>query len=313
MIRSSEIYRRYDAGKCRADLNRLNRTSFISDSLSYDSLCGFNPYYNMDLDKALLSPLSPTMARRSQSFSQAACAIDGLTSALHNFSVRSPPPFKLQCCCGREDCPLFGQWQQLRAKLENDLMLSAGETGNPRLHLMRSLPPSPEIGQGLLHRHEEYVRQHEASIDHTEEIEQQLLEAQDKIKSLKDNNEELLSKVAQLAHERTNLDKRLNQVLLNLEMSDASNKALLKDLDESRIVLTNLSVQNAKSLGFEARLRTVEQERDDMREESRVQGARADGAESKAASLALQCCESDLCERLIYLNSEFRARSTPSD
>lgn len=135
------------------------------------------------------------------------------------------------------------------------------------------------------------MRQHEASIDHTEELEQQLLETQDGIKSLKNNNEELLSKFAQLAQERAGLDKRLNQVLLNLEMSDASNKALLKDLDESRNVLANLSVQSAKSLGFEARLRTVEQERDDMREESKVQGARADAAESKATSLTLQCCE----------------------
>jgi hypothetical protein len=267
----------------------------------------------MDLDRALLSPLSPTMARQSQSFSQVAHAMDDLTSALHNFSVRSPPPTKSQCCCGREDCPNFVQWQQLRAKLENELMLSAGETEEPRLYLTRSLLSSPEIGQGLLHRHEEYARQHEASIHHTEEIEHQVLEAQDNIKSLKKYNEELLSKVAQLAHERASFDKRLNQVLLNLEMSEASNKALLKDLDESRNVLANLSVQNAKSLGFEARLRTVEQERDDMREESRVQGARADVAESKAASLALQSCESALRERLINLKFHFRARSTPSD
>ena len=217
--------------------------------------------------------------------------MDNLTSALHEFSTRSPPPFKLQCCCGREDCSMFVQWQQLRSKLENDLTLSAGDTGKPRLHLTGSLPPSPEIGQGLLHRHEEYVRQHEATLDHTEELEQQLLEAQDKIKSLKNNNEELLSQFAQLAQERAGLDKRLNQVLLNLEMSDASNKALLNDLDESRNVLANLSVQNAKAIGFESRLRTVEQERDDMREESRVQGARADAAQSKVASLSLQCCE----------------------
>ena len=248
----------------------------------------------MDLDHALLSPLSPTMARQSQSFSQAAHAIDDLTSALHNFSTRSPPPFKLQCCCGREDCAMFLQWQQVRAKAENELMLSAGETRKPRLHLMRSSLSPPEIGQGLLHRHEEYVRQHEASIDHTEEVEQQLLEAQDRTNSLKNNNEELLSQISQLAHERASLDRRLNQALLDLEISDASNKALLKDLDESRNVLAILSVQNAKSLGFEARLRTVEQERDDMREEIRVQGARADAAESKAASLALQSCESDL-------------------
>lgn len=247
--------------------------------------------HNMDLDRALLSPLSPTIARKSQSFSQAAHALDDLTSALHEFSARSPPPFKLQCCCGREDCPMFVQWHQLRSKLENELMLSAGDTKKSRLRLIGSLPSPPEIGQGLLHRHEEYVRQHEASIDHTEELEQQLLETQDSIKSLKNNNEELLSKFAQLAQERAGLDKRLNQVLLNLEMSDASNKALLKDLDESRNVLANLSVQSAKSLGFEARLRTVEQERDDMREESKVQGVRADAAESKAASLTLQCCE----------------------
>src|SRR5258706_12795510 len=204
----------------------------------------------MDLDRALLSPLSPTIARQSQSFSQAARAIDDLTSALHEFSTRSPPPSKLQCCCGREDCPKFVQWLQLRGKLENDLMLSAGDTGKPRLYLTGSLPSSSEIGQGLLHRHEEYVRQHEASLDHTEEVEQQLLEAQDKIKSLKNNNEELLSQFAQLAQERAGLDKRLNQVLLNLDMSDASNKAHLKDLDESRNVLASLSVQNAKSLGF---------------------------------------------------------------
>lgn len=95
--------------------------------------------------------------------------------------------------------------------------------------------------------------------------------------------------MADLVREHTALNKRLTQALLNLEIADSSNRTLLHQLQESRSAVARLSAQSARSTGWEARLRTLEQERDDINEERKAQSARARAAETKSTALTEQC------------------------
>ena len=79
---------------------------------------GSDTYRPATPDSALASGLQPTSP------------IDDLTLALTNFS-RVPSPELLQnlcCCCGEEDCETTKNWLALKSKLENRLILSAGES-----------------------------------------------------------------------------------------------------------------------------------------------------------------------------------------
>jgi len=95
--------------------------------------------------------------------------------------------------------------------------------------------------------------------------------------------------MAELVREHAALDKRLTQALLNLEIADSSNRTLLHELQESRSVVARLSAQSARSTGWEARLRTLEQERDDVSEERKAQSVRARTAETKSTALIERC------------------------
>ena len=141
----------------------------------------------------------------------------------------------------------------------------------------------------MLHRHEAYVRRQEAVIANADRNETLLHESKEKVASLTSANSQLVAKMAELVREHATLDKRLTQALLNLEITDSSNRALLHELQESRSVVARLSAQSARSTGWEARLRTLEQERDDINEERKAQSARARTAETKSAALTEQC------------------------
>ena len=68
---------------------------------------------------------------RPNSLYNATTTIDDLTLALDNFSrVPSPElPAVLECCCGKEDCANLTRWLESKSRLENRLVLSAGEEG----------------------------------------------------------------------------------------------------------------------------------------------------------------------------------------
>ena len=71
----------------------------------------------------------PTTPDSPSSLRKATATIDDLTAALSNFSrVPSPEPLNAAlCCCGWEDCESSKAWSALKSKLENRLILSAGE------------------------------------------------------------------------------------------------------------------------------------------------------------------------------------------
>jgi len=74
------------------------------------------------------SPASPM----TSSFYDATTTIDDLTTAIADLSrIPSPDPTTatLICCCGKDDCHSFKSWVDLRTKLNQRLVLSAGTFG----------------------------------------------------------------------------------------------------------------------------------------------------------------------------------------
>ncbi|KAJ3907996.1 hypothetical protein F5879DRAFT_1054821 [Lentinula edodes] len=178
--------------------------------------------------------------------------IDDLTLALNNFSrVPSPePPSLLSCCCQREDCENLKAWQAMKLRLENRLILSAG--------------------QALLQRHEAYVRRHEnCSVNDGHSS----------------SGEDSDSRLTELLKEKHVLEKRLTQALVNNEVTEVSSKTLYQELQEARTMISRLSTSHAKSIGWETRLSVVNRERDDMQQERDFESQRARLAESRFAAL----------------------------
>ena len=86
-----------------------------------------------------------------------------------------------------------------------------------------------------------------------------------------------------------NMLQRLATALVNAEVSESSKKSLLQELEEARSALSKLTVNQAKSTGWEARLNAVNQERDDLRQELDSERQRAKNAETHAATLKERC------------------------
>src|ERR1700722_4394446 len=77
-----------------------------------------------EIDNRPTTPESPLAG----SLYHASTTVDDLTMALANFSrVTSPePPFSVTCCCGNDDCDNAKAWLTFKSKLEERLVLSAG-------------------------------------------------------------------------------------------------------------------------------------------------------------------------------------------
>ncbi|KAI6100269.1 hypothetical protein F5141DRAFT_327838 [Pisolithus sp. B1] len=191
--------------------------------------------------------------------------IDDLTLALNNLSgVSSPEPLQnVLCCCGQEECEATKDWLALKSKLEGRLILSA------------------EVGSALLRRHEAYVRQHESSdaaahglsTDHSHGETARM-----------DTDADV--QTAELIQENAALQKRLTQALLNNEVSEASNKDVLHKLEEARSTVSKLTAHHARSVALDAKLSTVLQENDDIRQECDCQSQRAKLAEARLAAFS---------------------------
>ncbi|TFY62856.1 hypothetical protein EVG20_g6548 [Dentipellis fragilis] len=203
----------------------------------------------------------------TSSLYDATSAIDELTRSLADSSRVSTPeePSALRCCCGRDECEHTQAWRALKAKLESRLVLSA------------------EIGQALLQKHEAYVRRmqvwcfniplgdSEASQDNAEDA---------------DNME---ARVVALTKENAALEKRTQQALLNNEIAESSTKAALQDLQEAQNTIARLTAEHARSVGWEARLRSAMQERDDFQQERDNSSQRARMAEARMMALNTKC------------------------
>ncbi|KAG8786198.1 hypothetical protein FRB91_000643 [Serendipita sp. 411] len=221
-------------------------------------------------------PLTPTSPIRSETNASEHSLQydDDLTNALaalRNFSSRATTPLELRCCCGKEDCESLQEWKEVVNKLEKELVLSA------------------EVGQALLHRHDAFVRSQDSLRATADRNAQLYSDSRERVAALNTANNQLVARMSLLVKENTAIERRLTQAMLNLEVADASNRTLLHEIQETRGTITKLSTQNMKSVGWEAKLYSLQQERDDLREERKSEAARARTAEAKAAALSEKC------------------------
>jgi len=96
------------------------------------------------------------------------------------------------------------------------------------------------------------------------------------------------------------LPQRLNQALVNNEVTEVSSKTILQELQDARDTISRLTAHHAKSMGWETRLAACLKERDDMQQERDSETNRARLAESRFAALkdrtsALSNCLSGTC------------------
>ncbi|KAG8218507.1 hypothetical protein J3R82DRAFT_4144 [Butyriboletus roseoflavus] len=213
----------------------------------------------MSSDYRPATPDSPL----TSSLYHATSTIDDLTLALTNFSrVPSPEPQRqICCCCGSEECDTTKAWLALKSKLESRLVLSA------------------EIGSALLQRHEAYVRRHEPSGSALRKA-----TGGDAPRDT-ERDQAVDARVAELLKEKAVLEKRLTQAFLNNEVTEASNKTLLHELEEARSTVSRLSAHQARNVGLDTRLSAVLQENDDIRQERDSQTQRAKIAEARLTAL----------------------------
>ncbi|TFK46903.1 hypothetical protein OE88DRAFT_1706532, partial [Heliocybe sulcata] len=213
--------------------------------------------------------------------------IDDLTLALTNFSrAQSPdPPASLNCCCGNAACENLKEWLLCKSKLEGRLTLSA------------------EVGQALLRRHEAYVRRNELAHQSREpSLALSELTEDDEIDPR--TREELDSRVAFLVQENAVLEKRLAQSMVNSEVAESSNKTALQQLADARAEISRLQAQHARSVGWDTRLATVAQEKDDLQQERDSEAHRARMAEVRLAALKEKSSKLQLEVRRLYKELE---------
>ncbi|KAF9498649.1 hypothetical protein BDN71DRAFT_1481051 [Pleurotus eryngii] len=205
----------------------------------------------------------PTQSVSSSSLAHATSTIDELTVALTNYSRLSSPELEYfaTCCCGRKECANTKSWAAFKSALENRLILSA------------------EVGQALLQKHDSYVQQHEPKECH-------------KLGTATALHDSIPSEITELRREKAALEKRLNQALVNAEVAEVSTKTAHQELEEARATIVRLTVQNAKSLGWDNRLAVAVKERDDLQQERDSEAARAKVAESRITALRQRMGES---------------------
>ncbi|XP_006456872.1 hypothetical protein AGABI2DRAFT_188669 [Agaricus bisporus var. bisporus H97] len=202
------------------------------------------------------TPESPS----TSSLHRAMTTVDDLTQALSNFSqVTAPDPVtNLTCCCGLKDCENSQVWLEHKSQLESRLTLSA------------------EVGQALLQRHEAYIRQHENHVSDSED---------DEDETIVFKQEKYDAQYAALFKEKQTLEKRLNQAIVNNEVTEVSNKTLLQELNDARATISRLTAHHARSIGWDTRLTAALRERDDMQQERDSESHRARLAESRFEAL----------------------------
>lgn len=95
-------------------------------------------------------------------------------------------------------------------------------------------------------------------------------------------------------------------MLVNNEVSEASNKVVLQELQDTRSNLSRLTTQHAKCVGLESRLARVTAEKEDLQQERDSASQRARVAEARIVSLRDRV--SRLQEQLTTLHTELDQR-----
>ncbi|CAE6428425.1 hypothetical protein ACGC1H_000688 [Rhizoctonia solani] len=202
-----------------------------------------------------VSPLTSTILRANGTIADLSRTLYDLSSAEYHPS-EDAGRVDVMCCCNNRDCEASRAW----ADAERKLIVSA------------------EVGQALLERHEAFERRQEALVKQNDSQTEHIATLNSQVSALQD---ELA------AH--TRVQKQLTQAQLNLEAADAANRALTKELQDARANISRLSAAHARGVGVEAKLRTAEQEREDLKREITEANNKAKGWEAKANEANARC------------------------
>ena len=84
--------------------------------------------------------------------------------------------------------------------------------------------------------------------------------------------------------------QRLNAALLNHEVAEASTKVIMQELEDAKAAVARLTLNQAKSVGWDVRLNNAVQERDDLKQELEVERQRNKSSDGHIAILKERCC-----------------------
>ncbi|KAF8806115.1 hypothetical protein BYT27DRAFT_7257535 [Phlegmacium glaucopus] len=86
---------------------------------------------------------------------------------------------------------------------------------------------------------------------------------------IQSTNEDLNLELETLTQEKVQLEKLLNQALVNSEVTEVSNKTILQELQDARATITRLTAHHARSIGWDTRLSAALKESSKLQTEVR--------------------------------------------
>lgn len=133
-------------------------TGMHSEQHLQSSMSAYDPEFRSSSPDSLMT----------NSLYRATATIDELTATLAKVSrtpSSGPGPdgsetSLMSCCCGSADCDKLAAWAAFQAKLENRVILCAGESSPVAWTAFFCSDIITEVGQALLEKHEAYVRRH---------------------------------------------------------------------------------------------------------------------------------------------------------
>lgn len=202
-----------------------------------------------------VSPLTSTILRANGTIADLSRTLSDLSASEYH-PTEDTSRVDVVCCCGNRDCEASRAW----ADAERKLVVSA------------------EVGQALLERHEAFERRQEALVKQNDSQTEHIATLNAQVSALQE----------QLAT-HTRVQKQLAQAQLNLEAADTANRTLTKELQDARSNVSRLSAAHARGVGLENKLRTAEQERDDLKREVTEANNRAKIWETRANEAGARC------------------------
>lgn len=122
-----------------------------------------------------------------------------------------------------------------------------------------------------------------------------LLEANDQLQTVRQTNENLVAQLAASTREHSALERRLLQSLTSLTLSDSSIATLRGELTSLRGALSKQAGVQARSIGWEDKVRTAERQRDENKEELIAERRKRLESERRGHKAQERICEYRAC------------------
>lgn len=119
-----------------------------------------------------------------------------------------------------------------------------------------------------------------------------LMEANSQLQTVSQTNENLVSQLASSTRENAGLERRLLQSLTSLTLSDSSIATLRGEITSLRGTVSKQAGAQARSTGWEDKVRVTEKARDEYKEELSAERKRRVDLERKVHKAQERICES---------------------